>query len=69
MPPFDLQRPAYDPPASGRGRALSVGFFLAALGATSVLLWFAHEWPLSELAAGALGAVALLAAANRSHSG
>jgi sterol desaturase/sphingolipid hydroxylase (fatty acid hydroxylase superfamily) len=66
-PPFDLQRAAYDPPASRPGQAVAVGSFLAALGATSVLLWRAHDWPLPVLAGGALGVLALLTAANRSR--
>jgi len=60
-PAFDIgavQR--YDPPVSRAAQITAATLFLAALGVTSVFLWFAHRLSVGEQLAGAAGVVALL---------
>jgi sterol desaturase/sphingolipid hydroxylase (fatty acid hydroxylase superfamily) len=60
-PAFELQAMGrYDPPLDTRTAWLAGGLFLLVLGATSAFLWFAHQLPLPQQIAGALGIVGLL---------
>ncbi|MFO1341060.1 MAG: fatty acid hydroxylase, partial [Burkholderiaceae bacterium] len=63
--PFVLQRQPYGPPLGPARQAVAVLAFLAAMGGTLALLWFAHVMAASTLAAGALAVVGLLLAAGR----
>ncbi len=62
--PFVLQRQAYGPPLGTARQALAAGVFLAAMGGTLALLWFAHVMAASALVAGAVAVVGLLLAAG-----
>jgi sterol desaturase/sphingolipid hydroxylase (fatty acid hydroxylase superfamily) len=65
-PAFDLARLArYDPPQQPARLAAAALLFVAALAATSVLLWNAQRWPLVLSLAVGLGVLALLVAVAR----
>jgi sterol desaturase/sphingolipid hydroxylase (fatty acid hydroxylase superfamily) len=62
-PAFDItQVQRYDPPMSAGAQWVSAGLFVALLGATSVLLWYAHLLSLPAQLAGTAGIVAGLCA-------
>ena len=65
-PAFDLARVArYDPPQQPARLAAAALLFVAALAATSVLLWNAQRWPLVLSLAVGLVVLALLVAVAR----
>jgi hypothetical protein len=61
---FDLRRARYGPPLSAARQVLAAVVFFAAMGATLLLLWFAHTLDGTALAGSALGVIALLWAAG-----
>ena len=55
----------WNPPISLRRALLAAALFLAVLGATSVLLWRAHELSMQQQALGASGLILLLCLIGR----